>query len=404
MISDELRLSQVLINLLTNAIKFTPEYGKITMRILCLNMNQDSATLQVEIEDTGIGISEEQQKKLFRSFEQADGGITRQFGGTGLGLAICKKIVTLMNGDIWVESRLGGGSRFIFQVRVQWGAARSEYVQPEINKAMRILIVDDSKDVTAHFQNMLAGFSMTCDMAYSGAEALRLIQDAQDKGAPPYAIIFLDWRMPGMSGEEAAREIQHLTQGKSTIVIISVVDWTDITEILKPLGITHFLPKPILPSMLYNKMVQIAGGESAGRKDTLETKIPDWSGKEILVVEDIEINREIMLSLLEETGATIKCSENGLEAVRRFERGERFDLVLMDVQMPVLDGLGATRRIRELGLPGADTVPIIAMTANAFKEDVQLCVGAGMNEHIAKPIEVDALMEILSNYLGHLTK
>jgi CheY-like chemotaxis protein len=403
MISDELRLSQVLINLLTNAIKFTPDYGKITMRVLCRHIDQDDATLQVEIEDTGIGISEEQQKKLFRSFEQADGSITRQFGGTGLGLAICKKIVTLMDGDIWVESRLGGGSRFIFQVRVQWGAARSEYIQPNISKAMRILIVDDSKDVTAHFQNMLAGFSMTCDMAHNGVDALRLIQDEQDKGAP-YAVIFLDWRMPGMSGEETAREIQRLTQGKSTIVIISVVDWMDITEILKPLGITHFLPKPILPSMLYNKLVQISGGDAAIRKDAHETKAMDWSGKKILVVEDIEINREIMLNLLEETGITIKCSENGLEAVHRFESGEHFDLVLMDVQMPVLDGLGATRRIRGLGLPGTGAVPIIAMTANAFKEDVQLCIEAGMNEHIAKPIEVDALMKTLSNYLEHSTK
>jgi signal transduction histidine kinase/DNA-binding response OmpR family regulator len=399
-VADELRLSQVLINLLTNAVKFTPDFGQIVMRASHREIDADNAILRVEIVDSGIGISPEQQSNLFKSFEQADGSITRQFGGTGLGLAICKKIVNLMGGDIWVESELDQGSRFIFEVEIGWGEAQERYSLTHFDNTLRILVVDDNPDVTYYFRNMLDTFAMTCTTADSGLAAINLVLQAADDESP-YDIIFLDWSMPGMSGVETAHEIQQITRGESTIVMISVVDWSDIEAEMKPEGVTNFLSKPVLPSMLYDKIVHVSGKEVAARREKRAASgIHNWQGKKILLVEDIAINQEIILALLEDSNADISCADNGLEAVQRFAAGEFFDLVLMDVQMPVLDGLEATRRIRALGEAHAlKALPIIAMTANAFKEDIELCLNAGMNSHIAKPVEVDTLLSALAQYL-----
>jgi signal transduction histidine kinase/DNA-binding response OmpR family regulator len=397
-VSDELRLSQVLINLLTNANKFTPDFGTITMRIHSTNTDEDNAVLRIEVEDTGIGISEEQMKKLFKSFEQADGSITRQFGGTGLGLAICKKICTLMDGDIWAESALGKGANFIFEVCIKWGAQNDKYVEYAPDKNIRMLVVDDSPDAIEYFKNMIHSFSMNCDTALNGLDALKLVQAAEDNNRP-YSIIFLDWLMPGMDGAETARGIQQITGGKSVIIMISVVDWGDIEKIVRPIGVTNFLSKPVLPSVLYDKIVQISGKEKIMQNYRREDETHDWGKRKVLLVEDIEINREIVLTILEETGVNIECAENGLEALQHFEAGEKFDLVLMDVQMPVLNGLDATRLIRALNTDCTEQVPIIAMTANAFKEDVENCIDAGMNSHIAKPIEFDTLIKEMSVYL-----
>jgi signal transduction histidine kinase/CheY-like chemotaxis protein len=399
-IADELRLSQILMNLLTNASKFSPDLGVITMRIRAEGDGSEGAMLRIEVADNGIGISKEQQSKLFRSFEQADGSITRQFGGTGLGLAICKKIVDLMGGGIWVESELGKGATFIFEVGIKWGGVKYDHRDIGAVTSLRILVVDDNWDVTDYFASMLASYSMKCDIAHGGAEALALIAGAEEEGVP-YDIIFLDWGMPVMNGADTAREINAAGYA-GVIVMISAKDWTDMEDVMRPLGVTNFIAKPVLPSMLYDKIVQLTDKALAMRKGHPGRAggkgRHDWTGKRLLLVEDIEINREIMMGILEETGIEIVCSENGLEAVRRFEAGESYDIVLMDVQMPVLDGIGATKRIRTLGSGHTANVPIVAMTANAFKEDIQQCLDAGMNGHIAKPIEIDSLMEALESY------
>ena len=398
-ITDELRLTQVLINLLTNAIKFTPDFGKIKMRISMLKTDDETALLHFEIQDNGIGISKEQQKKLFQSFEQVS-GIARQFGGTGLGLVICKKITNLMGGDIWVESELGKGSRFIFEVRVRFGGEDKKY-DDQIDTDIRILVVDDSKDAIEYFRNILSGFSMHCDTASSGPEALLLIRKAVENDEP-YDIIFLDWNMPIMSGMETAREAMTIKGEHGVIVMISVTDRSDIENQMKSLGITNFLPKPVLPSMLYDKIMQNCGVKKSRFNALSVNKIKkyDWSNKRLLIVEDIDINSEILTSLLEDTGVSFGYSKNGLNALEKFMAGEKYDLVLMDIQMPVLNGLEATRRIRALGGYCAE-VPILAMSANAFKEDVEISLNAGMNGHIAKPIEVDVLMRVLSGYLDN---
>jgi signal transduction histidine kinase/DNA-binding response OmpR family regulator len=391
-LSDELRLSQVLINLLTNAIKFTPERGQITMRVRA-DSTEGDPVLRIEVEDNGVGIAPEQQNRLFNSFEQADGSITRKFGGTGLGLAICKKIINLMGGDITVESEAGRGSRFMFNVRIRWGGP-VEYAPKPVSADLRLLVVDDSDEALDYFCSMLNSFSMSCDTASGGQSALSLAR----KRRTPYDIVFLDWNMPGMNGLETARAFR-AAGWKSEIVVISVNDRSDITEEMEKAGIRHFLPKPVLPSMLYDKIVQISGAEVSARKEQAASETRDWSAFSVLVVEDIPVNREIITALLDDTGVKIEYAENGLEAVQFFAQGGQVDLTLMDVQMPVMDGLEAARRIRGLPLACVRDMPIIAMTANAFKEDVEKCLKAGMDGHIAKPVEVDMLMRALALYL-----
>ncbi|MGD9560006.1 MAG: response regulator [Oscillospiraceae bacterium] len=400
-VSDELRLSQVLINLLNNAVKFTPEGGRITLKVREEPIGQGNSRLRVEVVDTGIGIDPDQQKNLFQSFEQADGSISRQYGGTGLGLAICKKIVNLMGGDIWVESELGKGSRFIFEVEIGWGEEIPQAVAvKKPSKNMRILVVDDSEDVLEYFKNILGSFSLACDGASSGEKALEAVRASMDEGRP-YDMIFVDWNMPGLNGGDTAREIRRLMNGDVVVVMISVADWSDIEQDAKSHGVTNFLSKPVLPSMLYNTIVQLTDNTLVTQSTEENRQVPDWHDKVILLAEDIDINREIIHSVLEETGVAIDDAENGAQAVEAFEKApKRYDLILMDVQMPTMDGLAATRAIRELAAPQGQTVPIVAMTANAFKEDAQTCLDAGMNGHLAKPLDVDDLMKALADYFG----
>ena len=401
MITDELRLSQVLLNLLSNAVKFTPEGGEITIRTRdSFSEPGKPAKLRVEVADTGIGITPEQMEHIFRSFEQADGSITRKYGGTGLGLAISKKIVNLMGGDIWVESEPGHGSNFIFEIEIEWGEACGTGIKKNVlRQNLRILTVDDEPEVREYFRNVLEGFLLRCDTASSGAEAIGNIEEALAAGAP-YDVIFLDWYMPDMNGGEVAREIVRITGGDVIVVMISTADWQEIQKEADEAGVRHFLPKPILPSMLYDKIVQLTSGTFAADTGPKDEGTPDLSDRKILLVEDIDLNREIAAGILEGTGVTLDYALDGKQAVDMFAAApEKYDLILMDMQMPVMDGLTATRTIRASGLPRAREIPIVAMTANAFKEDERACLDAGMNRHIAKPIDVAELFGILRELL-----
>lgn len=398
-ISDELRLSQVLINLLNNAIKFTPNGGKVVLKVK-EEPQGDISRLHVEVIDSGIGIAPEHQARLFSSFEQADNSITRQYGGTDLGLAICKKIVNLMNGDIWVESTPGIGSKFIFEVEVKWGGELPAAIKSNtIPKQLRILVADDSEDVLEYFRNILDGFSLLCDTVANGEEAIEAVCAKRDVGAP-YDVIFLDWNMPGINGGQTAQEIRRVMDDNIVVVMISVADWSDIEKEAKKYKVSNFLAKPVLPSVLYNTIVELTQNTLVSNKEPEVTKTKDWRDKKLLLVEDIEINREIVLNVLEETEVNIDCAVNGMQAVQMLtESNETYDIVLMDVQMPIMDGLAATRQIRAMDTPYAKNVPIIAMTANAFKEDEKNCLAAGMNGHVAKPLEIGDLFSVLSKYL-----
>ena len=398
MISDELRLTQVLTNLLSNAVKFTPECGVIRLRVREAEAGREKSLLRFEVADNGIGIDSERIKNLFESFEQADGSITRQFGGTGLGLAISKKIVELMGGRIWVESEQGAGSTFIFEVEVGWGSVANEIMHTRrIREDVRIMVVDDMPDVLEYISSILESFALTADTMTGAIEAIDAANHSLKEGRP-YDIAFVDWNMPEMNGGETAVKLREILGEDVIIVMISVSEYNEIVHEINEYGVTRFLQKPILPSALYNILLGTSS-ESTVLDD--QKRDYDWSDKHLLLTEDIEINREIVIALLEDTGINIDVATDGVDAIKKYsENHDKYDIIFMDVQMPILDGISATRKIRELDYETAKTVPVIAMTANAFKEDAENCYRAGMNGHVAKPIVVDILFDVLEKYLS----
>lgn len=398
-VSDELRLSQVILNLLSNAVKFTPENGVIQLLVRLKETGSGRVRIRVGVKDTGIGISPEEQKRLFHSFEQADGSISRKFGGTGLGLSICREIMELMGGKIWVSSRPGEGALFTFEVDAQLGEEKlSEKESETLPENLKVLVIDDNFDVLVYFQNVLQSFHIACDVASGGAKGLEMIKNASQTG-DPYDLVFLDWHMPEMNGAETARRIKQAVQDKIIVVTISVADRSDIETEARQIGITRFLSKPVLPSVLFDTMLSLT--RQNGRNIPAPPKtVRNWNGKRLLLAEDIDINREIVSSILEPLGITVDCAADGKEAVEKFRRAPGgYDLILMDVQMPVMDGLHATEEIRKEETDRVSPIPIIAMTANAFTEDVQKCLDCGMNDHVAKPIDIDVLLEKLAGYL-----
>jgi signal transduction histidine kinase/CheY-like chemotaxis protein len=404
-ISDEQRLSQVITNLLSNAVKFTPEGGSITIALRRLAENaapKFACTLEVRVTDTGIGIAPEHQAALFQPFQQLDGSISRKFGGTGLGLAISKQIVEMMNGTIWVESEAGQGSAFIFTIQVKEAAgSRQCLLPPGINWSnIRILAVDDDREVLAFFEDMAGQLKITCDTATGGQAAIDLIDTNG-----PYDIYFVDWKMPGMNGIELSDRIINNGTGtghlKPVVIMISVVERAMMEEEAKGVGITKFLSKPLVPSNITDCISECLGAErQAESTETAGGGGDNFAGCRILLAEDVDINREIVLTILEPTALEIDCAENGVEALQKFtEAPQKYNMIFMDIQMPEMDGYEATRRIRALGTPEAKKIPIIAMTANVFREDIENCLNAGMDDHVGKPLDFEEVLEKLRKYL-----
>ena len=397
LIGDDQRLSQVITNLLSNAVKFTPEEGTIRLDSRLVSEEDDVCRLQVSVEDTGIGITDEQKLRLFRSFEQAETNTSRRFGGTGLGLAISKRIVELMNGDIWVESEPGKGSKFIFTVLLKRNTEEKKRLLDEgVNwKNMRIFVVDDEPEILELFTILSEIWGIPCTVAASGEDALESLGEDDD-----YNIFFLDWKLPGMSGIELSRQIQAKAAHKSFVLISSFTDWHVIEEEAHAAGIDRFLPKPLFPSAIVSMINECIGIDHTVGQEDKHNYTDDFSGYSILLAEDIEINREIVLALLEPTSLNIECSENGVQTLDIFSAApDKYDMIFMDVQMPEMDGCEATRRIRELDAPQAKTIPIIAMTANVFREDIDMCLDAGMNGHVGKPLDFDEVIDQLRKYL-----
>jgi len=400
---DELHLSQVITNLLSNAIKFTPENGTIILDVDKIEENGDEIVLRFEVLDTGIGISEEQQAMLFESFRQADVTISREFGGTGLGLAISKQIVEMMDGEISVESELGKGSKFIFTIKAKQYA---EKVRTELSKninpeKIRALLVDDSAEARRSFLQIMQASKLSSTVAVDGAEALEKIKNAKEN---PFNIVFVDWLLSDMDGIALAEDIKAISSDISIVIMSTVSGWNTIEKEAAAAGINLVISKPLLPSPLINAINTCLGqrqnGVVAQASESIAEKSLDLSKYSLLVVEDIEVNREIVRAMLEDNGVTLTFAENGEEAVALFSRGTKeFDLVLMDINMPKKDGYQATEEIRAIGTDYAKNVPIIAMTANVFREDVERCLVAGMNDHLGKPINLEGLYKILQKYL-----
>ncbi|MDR1286218.1 MAG: response regulator [Treponema sp.] len=409
---DDQRLAQVITNLLSNAVKFTPEFGILNLDAELEKKENDVCTVKVSVRDSGIGISGDQQKRLFNSFEQADSGTSRKFGGTGLGLAISKSIVGMMGGSIGVESEPGKGSVFTFTVQLKEAEEKKEPGRDLAGwKDIRVLAVDDDKGVRDYFADISERLGFFCETAADGGEAVSVIEKNG-----PYDVYFVDWKMPGLDGVELSRWIKKKAGAKAVIIMISAAEWNVIEDEARKAGVDSFLSKPLFPSSIADSISQVLGiGQlpvSAGK----EKKEERFDGKRILLAEDMEINREIVLTLLEPTGVRVDCAENGAEACRLFrENPDVYDMIFMDVQMPEMDGYEATGNIREFERERLEReasarppefqdsqrrVPIVAMTANVFREDVEKCINAGMDSHVGKPLDIDELMSTMHRYLG----
>ncbi|MDR0878214.1 MAG: response regulator [Treponema sp.] len=399
LIGDDQRLAQVITNLLGNAVKFTPDGGSITLNTRLLGINNGKAEIFVAVSDSGIGVSPEQQARLFTSFQQAESSTARKFGGTGLGLAISKRIVEMMNGKIWVESEIGHGSTFAFTIQAEIaGGSAATVLNATSRKSLKLLLIDDDPDVRSYFLEITKQNLLSCDAAASGEEALNLIQKNG-----PYDIYFIDWKMPGMDGIELSRRIKENKSLPATpvVIMISSTEWNVISGEAKEAGIDRFLQKPLFPSSILEildscvKKEDVLPGEAIGKP-----LVEDFSAFRLLLAEDIDINREIIVALLEPTHIAIDCAENGVIALRLFEEKNNYDIIFMDVQMPEMDGYEATRRIRTFEVERQlKRIPIIAMTANVFREDIEKCMQAGMDAHVGKPLVLEDVINKMKTYL-----
>ena len=402
LVGDPLRLGQILLNLTNNAVKFT-ENGEIVVDIELLDRNEEQATVQVSVRDSGIGMTEEQQAKLFKSFSQADTSTTRKFGGTGLGLAISKQLVEMMGGEIGVDSEPGVGSTFWFTLTLdigEGGVEKSFDTVPEL-QSIRAVVADDSAIAREILSTYLRSFSFGVDEVEDGEELIKLMETTEE----PYDLVILDWLMPGMNGLEVAQKIKTELKPEvdPRIIMVSAFSSGEVTD--KPGGeyIDQFLAKPVSASHLYDAVMEVFGLQSGkisrsrsttGQMDMEELR--PVQGAEILLVEDNEINQQVARELLEQAGFRVDVADHGQKALEMLEH-KAYDCVLMDVQMPVMDGFTATSRIREQDR--LRDLPVLAMTANATVEDREKALEAGMNDHIAKPIDPNALFRALIKWI-----
>ncbi|WP_150599135.1 PAS domain-containing hybrid sensor histidine kinase/response regulator [Pandoraea fibrosis] len=408
LMGDSLRLGQILVNLGTNAAKFTRQ-GEIVVSVDLLALHAQRARLQFSVADTGIGMTEAQLAKLFQMFSQADGSITRQYGGTGLGLAISKQLVELMGGDIEVQSTPGAGSRFTFTVDLEIGReenAQERHKVPSL-QGRRVLVVDDNAVACEVLAEMVMAFGAQVSMASSGVAALDALVVASSEGKP-IDLVLMDWRMPGWDGVETTRYIRSDARIAATPAVLMVTAYSreDVIEESTGVHLDGVLSKPVSPSTLHDTLLSALYPAAASRTETAQVRemspsamadeFSHLAGARVLLVEDNEINREVALEFLAQTPVHVDVAVDGSEAVARVQ-ATQYDLVLMDIQMPVMDGLSATRTIR--AMTGFESLPIVAMTAHAMERDREASLDAGMNDHIAKPIDPEALLRVLVTWV-----
>ena len=397
---DPLRLGQILINFCNNAVKFT-ESGEVAVQVGVLEDSTDCQLVEFAVSDTGIGMTKSQIERLFQAFEQADASTTRKYGGTGLGLAISKQLTELMGGEVSVKSEEGKGSTFRFTARLGKGTAtqRPRLLQSDL-RGRRVLIIDDNPHARAVLAGMLTNMTLVADEAASGEEAINMVRQASEAGGR-YEIAFIDWQMPGLNGIETGKRILSLggLSAPPHLVMVTAYGREEVLKQAEESGFENVLIKPVTSSILFDTAVVALGADRETPKTTQagpSFDIDRMRGARILLVEDNEINQEVAMGQLEDAEAFVDLAENGQVALRMIEHND-YDAVLMDMQMPVMDGIEATRIIRSESR--FHSLPIIAMTANAMASDRTLCLEAGMNDHIAKPIDPDQLFGVLLRWI-----
>ena len=403
LVGDPLRLGQVITNLGNNAVKFT-EKGEIILAVKMLEQIDNKVSLRFSVQDSGIGLTEEQRNKLFQAFSQADSSTSRKYGGTGLGLTISKKLVNMMNGEIWVESEPGVGSEFIFTVKLDVGERVETEPMIMSNELLNlpILVVDDSKNSRMILREMIESIGFETDEVSSGSKALSMVESKKDR---PYGLIMTDWKMPGMDGIETSRRIIDMFEPaeRPKIILATAYAEDEAREAMADSGINGLLIKPITPSSIFDaimnafgKKVERRSRSRLSKQDDAAVRMKALRGSKLLLVEDNEINQQVAQEILEDAGFNVTIAENGLKAVEEVKAAD-YDAVLMDIQMPEMDGYEATHEIRKE--ERFANLPILAMTANAMTSDRDKALEAGMNDHVAKPIDTNELFSALERWI-----
>jgi signal transduction histidine kinase/DNA-binding response OmpR family regulator len=401
--TDKLRLNQVMLNVLSNAVKYTPEGGRVSVRVIQNPSEKDGyGNYEFRVKDNGIGMSEEFQKHVFEQFERERNSTVSGIPGTGLGLAITKNIVEMMGGTIEVESKEGVGSEFIVKLELELEDKEREKVTLDEVVGMKALVVDDDANTCDSVTGMLREIGLTAESVLCGIAAVERTKQVIGAG-DEFNIYVIDWQLPDINGVETARRIRAVVGDKVPVIILTAYDWSDIEEEAKKAGVTSFCSKPLFMSDLHGALSEVF------RKDEQEAE-PEpviqhsvESGKRILLVEDNMLNQEIATEILEDSGFTVEVADNGLlgfERVKASKPGD-FDVVLMDIQMPVLDGYGAVKAIRAIPDEKLSKIPIVMMTANAFEEDRQKAAEAGADGYVTKPINLPELFGTLEEILGN---
>ena len=398
-ITDPLRLNQILLNILSNAIKFTPTGGMISIRIAQKNgAPKGCVCYEFRIKDNGIGMSEEFQKHIFEEFSREESSTVSGIQGTGLGMSITKNIVDLMGGTIALTSEPGKGTEFIVTLCFTRSGQKAEPKQLPQLEGLRALVADDDTNTCLNVSTMLSKIGMRPEWTISGKEAVIRTKYAVEQG-DAFSVYIIDWLIPDMNGIEIVRQIRKVIGNRCPIIILTAYDWADIEDEARAAGVTAFCEKPLFLSELRRVLAEPFRAEPASKP--AQPTAADLQGKKLLLVEDNELNREIALEILKEAGFVVDTAEDGAVAVRKIKQAApgQYDLILMDIQMPNLDGYEATRQIRALPDAEKASIPIFAMTANAFEEDRQNALAAGMNGHIAKPLDVPHLLRVLADAL-----